>query len=245
MKEYKNSTVVSLVFHIILIIGLIGFKSAHILVPSRSNGIEVSLVSDDEIAPTTKNISQVKNPEPIKTVTDNADIHVKQTDAKQNKPAPSKVIQPTVAKNPNPNTLQQKPQKKKVKTNKQINDLLNQITPSDTASGKTKSQVTGGVDSGTSDTDNMISNYADLVIQKVRPFVVIPDNLDNNAKAIVDVTLLPSMEVFDIKLIKSSGNSDYDNNVQQAIDRVRVFPPLPDKAKFSDYRVLRLTFKPQ
>jgi len=54
MKENKNSTIASLILHVILIIGLIGFKSAHILVPSRSEGIEVSLVSNDEVAPTSK-----------------------------------------------------------------------------------------------------------------------------------------------------------------------------------------------
>jgi len=241
----KNSTIASIVFHAILIIGLIGFKSAHILVPSRSEGIEVSLVSDDEVAPTSRSVSQVKNNEPIKTLTDKADINIKQENAKHNKPQPSKIIQPVVAKNTNAQTLQQKPQKKKkVKTNTQINDLLDQIAPATKSTGKSKAPATNGAH-GTSDTNNMINNYADLVIEKVRPFVIVPDNLDSSAKAIVEVTLLPSMEVYDIKLIKSSGNTEYDDNVQQAIDRVRVFPPLPDKAEFKDYRVLRLTFKPQ
>ncbi|HLX54657.1 MAG TPA: energy transducer TonB, partial [Aquella sp.] len=155
-----------------------------------------------------------------------------------------KIIQPVVAKNTNAQTLQQKPQKKKVKTNTQINDLLDQIAPATKSTGKSKAPATNGAH-GTSDTNNMINNYADLVIEKVRPFVIIPDNLDSSAKAIVQVTLLPSMEVYDIKLLKSSGNTEYDDNVQQAIDRVRVFPPLPEKAEFKDYRVLRLIFKPQ
>lgn len=240
----KNSTIVSLILHIVLIIGLFGFKSAHILVPSRSDGIEVSLVSTDEVAPTSPHITQVKAPEPIKTIDTKADINIKQDNAKRNKPQPSKIIQPVVAKNTNAQTLKQKPQKKKVKSNNQINDLLDQIAPATSATGKHKAQAENGVN-GSSDTDNMINNYADLVIEKVRPFVIVPDNIDSSAKAIVEVTLLPSMEVYDIKLIKSSGNSEYDNNVQQAIDRVRIFPPLPEKAEFNDYRVLRLTFKPQ
>ncbi|MCE3268636.1 MAG: hypothetical protein K0R49_888 [Burkholderiales bacterium] len=240
----RNSTIASLIFHIVLIIGLIGFKNTHILVPSRSDGIEVSLVSSDEIAPTTKTITKVVSPEPVKTIDTKADININQDTARKNKPQPSKIIQPVVTKNTDTKTLQQKPQKKKQKPNNQINDLLDQIAPATKATGKRKAQAENGVN-GTSDTDNMINNYADLVIEKVRPFVIVPDNIDNNTKAIVEVTLLPNMEVYDIKLIKSSGNQEYDNNVQQAIDRVRVFPPLPDKAKFSDYRVLRLTFKPQ
>ena len=106
------------------------------------------------------------------------------------------------------------------------------------------SSATNGVN-GSADTDNMASNYADLVIEKVRPFVIIPDGIDESAKAVVEVTLLPNMEVYKIRLLKSSGNDDYDNNIQDAINRVKVFPPLPDGAEFSDYRKLRLTFKPQ
>lgn len=243
-KENKRSTIASLILHAILIIGLVGFKSAHILVPSRSNGIEVSLISSDEIAPKSQSVTQEKNVQAVKTLENPADINLKQENAKQNKPQPSKIIQPITAEHTNANTLQQKPHNKKAKPNGQINDLLNDIVPNTKSTGKGKAVAADGA-AGSSDTSNMINNYADLVIERVRPFVIIPDNIDSNAQAIVEVTLLPSMEVYDIKLIKSSGNSDYDNNVQQAIDRVRVFPPIPDGADFSDYRVLRLTFKPQ
>jgi colicin import membrane protein len=243
-KENKKSTIASLIFHALLLIGLISFKSAHILVPSRSDGIEVSIVSSDEVAPTSKSVSQIKTTENVRTLENQADINIKTENAKQNKPKPSKILQPIVSENTNANTLQQKAHKKKVRENVAINDLLNDIVPASQATGKGK-QVAAKGGSGSSDTDNLISNYADLVINRVRPFVIIPDNIDSNAKAIIEVTLLPSMEVYDIKLIKSSGNTDYDNNIQQAIDRVRVFPPLPDGADFGDYKVLRLTFKPQ
>ncbi len=72
-----------------------------------------------------------------------------------------------------------------------------------------------------------------------------PDELDPDAKAVVEITLLPNMQVFSQKLIKSSGNAEYDNNIQQAINRAGTFPPLPDGADFTDYRKIRLTFKPQ
>lgn len=242
-KENKNSTIASLIFHLILIIGLISFKSAHIIIPSRSNGIEVSLISSDEAAPPAKSVKQIRTTEPIKTLNNPADINIKEENLKQNSPKPSKIIQPVIAKNTNVETLQQKPQKQN-KQNTQINDLLNDIAPATHVKGHTKAEAANGAN-GTSDTKNMINNYADLVIEKVRPFVIIPDNINSNAKAIVEVTLLPNMEVYDIKLIKSSGNSDYDNNIQQALDRVRIFPPLPDGADFNDYRILHLTFKPQ
>lgn len=241
-KENKNSTIASLILHLVLIIGLISFKSAHIMVPSRSDGIEVNLISSDEVAPNSPAITKLKTATQVKALDKPADVNLKQDNAQINKPQPSKVLQPDKAKKVNVNTLQQKPGKKK--QNQQINDLLNDVVPATQTTGKGKSQAAKGAN-GSSDTDNMVHNYADLVIERVRPFVIIPDNLDENVKAVVEVTLLPSMEVYDIKLVKSSGNPDYDNNVQQAIDRVRIFPPLPDGAQFADYRVLRLTFRPQ
>jgi TonB family protein len=242
--ENKKSTVASLILHIALIITLIGFKSAHIIIPSRSNGIEVSLVTNDAIAPTARTINPVKTIDPIKTLDNPADVNIKQDNAKNSKKPPSKIIQPVVSKDTDPQTLQQKVQKKNKKQNPQINDLLDQIEPATKSTGKGKSAATGGIN-GSSDSTNMVGDYADAVIERVRPFVVVPDGLDANAKAIVQVTLLPNMEVYEVKLLKSSGNTEYDNNVQTAINRVKVFPPLPDGAEFTDYRKLRLAFKPQ
>ena len=134
-----------------------------------------------------------------------------------------------------------KPIKKPEDKTAQFDDMISDITPT---INKHSGTATGGSASGTSNSNSLVGNYADLVVRTVRPFVIIPTNISKNAIAIVQVTLLPNMKVYKIKLIKSSGNIDYDNNVQQAIKNVSVFPPLPDGAKFNDYRQLKLIFQP-
>ena len=242
----RNSTTVSLVLHILLIIAAIGFKSAHIIIPSRSNGIEVSLISSDEISPNSPKPTEAKPTlESIKTIDSDADIKLKQETQHKQKSDTNKIIQPKAEVKPTQkHTVQQKPQqnKTKVKPNAQINDLLSNISTTK-STGKGKHRATNGAH-GSSDTKNLMNNYADLVIEKVRPFVIIPDNINNNANAVVEVTLLPNMEVYEVKLKKSSGNVEYDNSVQQAINRVKVFPPLPAHEKFADYRKLILHFRP-
>jgi TonB family protein len=241
--ENKKNIIISLIFHIILIIGLINFKSSNIIVPSRSDGIEVSVLSSNEVAPQAKQIKVSKAMDKVQTLDNSADVNLEQ---QKTKPTISnKIIQPINTESTNPDTLQQKPPKNKLSSPSQINDLLDDVIANTKTSSKGKNLATTKSGKGSSNNDNMIDSYADLVIQKILPFVIIPDNIDNNASAIVEVTILPNMEVYNIQLIKSSGNEDYDNNIQQAVDRVRIFPDIPAGASFSDYRVLRLTFKPQ
>ncbi len=83
-------------------------------------------------------------------------------------------------------------------------------------------------------------SYADLVIGVVRPFIIVPDDLEPNAKAIVTIKLNPNLTVKSVSIIKSSGNAAYDQNIQSAIMRVKVLPPLPDGANFADYKILTL-----
>ena len=108
----------------------------------------------------------------------------------------------------------------------QVNDLLGDVLSENTTSVR-KGKALGGNPNGTSDSNNLIGNYADQVINAVRPFVLIPDDVNPKAKAIVKVVLNPNL------------------SVQNAIMRLKVFPPLPDNANYVDFRILNLTFRPQ
>jgi colicin import membrane protein len=87
--------------------------------------------------------------------------------------------------------------------------------------------------------------YIGLVVARVRPHVQVPDNVSGNPKAVVEVTLLPSLEVRDVKLLQSSGNPAYDEAVQRAVWTAKTFPPLPSGAQFADFRRLKLEFRPR
>ncbi|GGY09624.1 energy transducer TonB [Paludibacterium paludis] len=101
--------------------------------------------------------------------------------------------------------------------------------------------VAGGAASGNGARDG----YASRVQAKVRPLVQMPPDMTGNPQAIVLVTLLPSLEVRDVKLVTSSGNRAYDDAVMRAIWDAKVFPALPAGASFTDYRRLTLRFSPK
>lgn len=130
--------------------------------------------------------------------------------------------------------------KKQIK-NKEIKKQKNEL--------KVKKQIKKGHQNalskeGDSESKNLITNYANLVADIIKPYVNIPPNIDKKSIAILEVTILPNMDVYDIKLIKSSGNESYDESIKSAILKVKTFPPIPPNTRWVDYRVLVLTFKP-
>ncbi len=242
-RNNRSTLIISLALHILLACVMFNSRNVQTMVPSRSNGIEVSLVTPSELSSTSNKVILEKNVAQDRIQNTSADINLKQTE--DIKVQENKLLQPKANPTPAPPIPVPNPKKiKKPQPNKQISDLLSDLTPTENAGNSTGS-ATGGTNLGTADTDNMLSNYADLVIARVRPYVINPDGLDNSAKAIIEVTLLPNMQVYKVRLVKSSGNSEYDQNVQQAINRAAVFPPLPEGANFADYRKIKLTFRPQ
>lgn len=247
-RFFNTSNIVSIVFHILLLLILLNVRNANIIVPSRSNGMEVAVISPEDFQQEQQKPQNIiEKPEPIKVQEQPADINIKQNVAIKKQPITT-ISKPKKAKTPPPpptaiahKTPKSKP---KVKPNQELDDILGQIDNAKNP-GKSAGEATGGSDAGTSDTSNLINDYADQVIRLVRPFVTIPDGINPDAFAIVKVVLLPNMHVYKVSLIQSSGNSDYDDSVQQAITRAQIFPPLPDGAKWVDFRVLNLKFKPQ
>lgn len=101
--------------------------------------------------------------------------------------------------------------------------------------------VAGGVVGGSSQARD---NYAAKVRAKILPLVQLPPALQGNPKAVVQVLLLPTLEVRAVKLLQSSGNTAYDEAVQHAIMEAGTFPSLPAGTRFNDVRQLRLEFRP-
>jgi TonB family protein len=237
---------ISLALHILLLFVFLSIKNTNFLIPARSNGMEVELI------PATDNVLQNNTVREVPQLPPKID-HIENTNPAQvniNQP-PKKIIMPKIDKpkviaSTPVKKVQSKPSRvnkpKPIQTN-QLSDLISDLKIS-TVDGQSKGQATGGNNNGTSDSNNLTNNYADEVISMVKPFVIIPSGVTNSA--IVEVTLLPNMQVYNIALIHSSGSSDYDKNVIQAIKNgAPVFPPLPPGAKFVDYRKIKLTFKPQ
>jgi colicin import membrane protein len=78
---------------------------------------------------------------------------------------------------------------------------------------------------------------------KVKGNVIVPAELAGNPEAIFDVVQLPTGEIIDATLRKSSGNRAYDDAVQRAI--IKSSPlPRPERVELFQ-RTLTLKFRPQ
>jgi colicin import membrane protein len=85
--------------------------------------------------------------------------------------------------------------------------------------------------------------YTRRIQAKVRGNVNLPGELSGNPEAIFEVVQLPTGEIIDAVLKKSSGVRAYDDAVQRAI--VKSSPlPRPDRPELFQ-RTLTLKFRPQ
>jgi colicin import membrane protein len=78
---------------------------------------------------------------------------------------------------------------------------------------------------------------------KVKGNVIVPSELVGNPEAIFEVVQLPTGEIIEATLRKSSGNRAYDDAVQRAIIKSSPLPK-PDRPEIFQ-RVLTLKFRPQ
>lgn len=93
-------------------------------------------------------------------------------------------------------------------------------------------------------TATQVGRYQDMIRSKIRRNIVMPPDVPETAKAEFKVTVLPGGDVMDVELLKSSGNTAYDNAAERAIYKAQPLP-LPDDAGLQKmFRELRLTIRP-
>ncbi len=86
------------------------------------------------------------------------------------------------------------------------------------------------------------ADYIRRIQAKVRGNVVVPPDIQGNPEAVFDVVQLPTGEIIDVQLAKSSGVRAYDEAVQRAI--IKSSPlPRPDSPDMFR-RTLTLKFRP-
>jgi colicin import membrane protein len=88
-----------------------------------------------------------------------------------------------------------------------------------------------------------LGEYIGKIQAKVRGNWILPQDLQGNPEAIFLVIQLPTGEVLNIKLLKSSGNPAYDTAVERAILKSSPLPLPSDRSLFD--RELKLTFRPR
>jgi len=87
-----------------------------------------------------------------------------------------------------------------------------------------------------------LADYAAKIRGKVRGNIVLPPNIQGNPEAIFDVSQLPSGEVLDIKLRRSSGNAGLDAAIERAIRKSSPLPKPDDPSLFQ--RTLEIKYRP-
>ena len=88
-----------------------------------------------------------------------------------------------------------------------------------------------------------LAEYEAKIRAKVRPNIVLPQDLAGNPEAVFLVVQLPTGEVLQARLAKSSGHKGYDDAVERAILKSSPLPKPGRPELFS--RELRLTFRPR
>ncbi len=91
----------------------------------------------------------------------------------------------------------------------------------------------------------MVADFREKIRAKIRGNTRIPENLSANPQARFEVSVLPTGEIVGVKLIKSSGNTAYDQAVERAIYKSSPLPTPPDKDAVAQFRKLDLTFQPK
>jgi len=89
-----------------------------------------------------------------------------------------------------------------------------------------------------------VGRYQDMIRTKIRRNIVMPPDVPGTAEATFKVTLLPDGSVLDVVLLKSSGNSAYDNATERAIYKAQPLPLPADATLQKMFRELKLNISP-
>jgi len=88
-----------------------------------------------------------------------------------------------------------------------------------------------------------LAGYTDKIRGKIKGNIVLPQDIKGNPEAVFEVVQLPTGQVLNVKLKKSSGHRGYDEAVERAILKSDPLPKPDSPNQFQ--RTLELKFKPQ
>jgi colicin import membrane protein len=90
----------------------------------------------------------------------------------------------------------------------------------------------------------MIDEYVLYIQEKVQRSWIRPPSSGAELSCTVEVRLIPSGEVIDAQIVRSSGNSAFDRSVEAAVFKASPLPVPPDPEVMEQFRSLRFEFKP-
>jgi colicin import membrane protein len=90
-----------------------------------------------------------------------------------------------------------------------------------------------------------IQQYIGLIQDKVQRNWSKPTNAKPGLSCEVFVQLIPSGDVLNVKITKSSGDEFFDRSVETAVRKAQPLPVPPDPSLFERFRDVRFIFKPE
>lgn len=90
----------------------------------------------------------------------------------------------------------------------------------------------------------MIDEYVLYIQEKVQRSWIRPPSSGGELSCTVEVRLIPSGEVIDAQIVRSSGNTAFDRSVEAAVFKASPLPVPPDAEVMQQFRSLRFEFKP-
>jgi len=92
--------------------------------------------------------------------------------------------------------------------------------------------------------ERVVDEYKAKIMAKIRSNIIMPPDVEKDARAEFSVTLLPGGTVLLSRLTRPSGNAAYDSAVEHAILKSDPLPLPQDITIFNRFRELNLVFKP-
>ncbi|MHC1724747.1 MAG: energy transducer TonB [Syntrophobacteraceae bacterium] len=118
-------------------------------------------------------------------------------------------------------------------------------TPTGSAEGGAKGTVQGstsGSPEGSTAVSALTGMYGEKVKEKIqREWRLVNDQGIAGLKTVIEVHIQKSGEVLKSQVLKTSGNSLFDDSAVRAVQRAAPMPPVPESIQIN---VLRLTFQP-
>lgn len=167
------------------------------------------------------------------------------------KPEPKPQPKPEIAQKEKPKPLT-KPEPKpeppkhdlfKDELERELKDTERRKALADAAQEQNKLKAQQASTAKASATASAAAEYIARIRGKVRGNIVLPPDIKGNPEAVLDVTQLPTGEILNVRLRRSSGSPAWDTATERAIRKSSPLPK-PDRPELFA-RELELTFRPQ
>jgi len=88
----------------------------------------------------------------------------------------------------------------------------------------------------------LLAQYIDKVQRRIRSNMIYKDKT-GNPESLFEVALKPDMTILRVKLVKSSGNTRFDQAVKRAIVKTGSYPALPSGLEFSMFQTHKIKYR--